>query len=507
MLEMRGIRKRYGAIQANDGIDLKVDAGRILGLLGENGSGKSTLMKVLFGVVKPDSGTIRFRERALVNHTPREAIAAGIGMIHQHFMLVDAMTVLENVLLGWKSGAPVRRSEVADRIRKTSADFGLDLQPDALIADLSFGHRQRVEIVKALLEGADLLVLDEPTSNLSPPEIKSLLGILRKLADQGRAIIFITHKLGEVFDVCDEVVVLRDGKVTGKSAIAGATRKDLAHMMVGRDISVGLSRTDRKPGKEVLVARKLTWRDSAGRERLKEIDFTLHEGEILAVAGVDGNGQSDLVDVLAGLKLPSEGTIELDGKNITRATVSNRLRTGLAYIPVDRAATSLVAGMSIEENLGLRDFDQPPFRRGIWLDHRKFRERAKARIAEFSILARQPDMPVGMLSGGNQQKVVIAREIGREPRALIAFQATWGLDPGATRFVIDQVIAMRNRGGAVLYIASELDEVLMVGDRIGVMSNGRLIGVVPRQEVDLAQIGLMMAGGLDSPDANPTIKS
>jgi simple sugar transport system ATP-binding protein len=278
-------------------------------------------------------------------------------------------------------------------------------------------------------------------------------------------------------------------------------------MMVGRDVSVGLGRSEREPGKEVLVARKLTWRDSAGRERLKEIDFTLHEGEILAVAGVDGNGQSDLVDVLAGLKLASEGTIELDGKNITRATVSNRLRTGLAYIPVDRAATSLVAGMSIEENLGLRDFDQPPFRRGIWLDHRKFRERAKARISEFSILARQPDMPVGMLSGGNQQKVVIAREIGREPRALIAFQATWGLDPGATRFVIDQVIAMRNRGGAVLYIASELDEVLMVGDRIGVMSNGRLIGVVPRQEVDLAQIGLMMAGGLDNPDANPTIKS
>ena len=506
MLEMRDIRKRYGAIQANDGVSLTASGGRIVGLLGENGSGKSTLMKVLFGVVKPDSGSIRFRDQVLADHTPREAIAAGIGMIHQHFMLVEAMTVLENVLLGSKrTGAQVKRSEVADRIRKTSADYGLDLQPEAVVTDLSFGRRQRVEIVKALLEGADLLVLDEPTSNLSPPEIKSLLGVLRKLAEQGKAIIFITHKLGEVFDVCDEVVVLRDGKVAGKSLIAEATRKDLAHMMVGRDISVGLSRTDRQPGKEVLVARKLTWKDSTGRERLKEVDLSLREGEILAVAGVDGNGQSDLVDVLAGLKLPSEGSIELDGRDITRARVGNRLKAGLAYIPVDRAATSLVAGMTIEENLGLRDFDRPPYRRGIWLNHRELREQARAKIAEFSILARNPDLPVRTLSGGNQQKVVIAREIGRNPRALIAFQATWGLDPGATRFVIDQMIAMRNRGGAVLYIASELDEVLMVGDRIGVMSNGRLIGVVPRQEVDLALIGLMMAGGHD--DGASAIKS
>jgi len=504
MLEMRDIRKRYGAIQANDGISLTATGGRIVGLLGENGSGKSTLMKVLFGVVKPDSGSIRFRDQVLANHTPREAIAAGIGMIHQHFMLVEAMTVLENVLLASKRTG-VQRSEVADRIRKTSADYGLDLQPEAVVADLSFGRRQRVEIVKALLEGADLLVLDEPTSNLSPPEIKSLLGVLRKLAGQGKAIIFITHKLGEVFDVCDEVVVLRDGKVAGKSLIAEATRKDLAHMMVGRDISVGLSRTDRQPGKEVLVARKLTWKDSTGRERLKEVDFSLHEGEILAVAGVDGNGQSDLVDVLAGLKPANEGSIELDGRDITRATVGNRLKAGLAYIPVDRAATSLVAGMTIEENLGLRDFDRSPYRRGIWLNRREFREQARAKIAEFSILARNPDMPVRTLSGGNQQKVVIAREIGRNPRALIAFQATWGLDPGATRFVIDQMIAMRNRGGAVLYIASELDEVLMVGDRIGVMSNGRLIGVVPRQEVDLARIGLRMAGGHD--DVASAIKS
>jgi simple sugar transport system ATP-binding protein len=498
MLEMRGIKKHYGAIQANDGIDLTVMPGRIVGLLGENGSGKSTLMKVLFGMVKPDSGTILFKGQELCNHTPRDAINAGIGMIHQHFMLVDAMTVLENVMLGWKrTGLRVQRNQVAQEIRRTSATYGLDLEPKAVVGDLPFGHRQRVEIVKALLGGADLLILDEPTSNLSPPEINSLLEVLRRIAEQGRGVIFITHKLGEVFDLCEEVVVLRDGKVAGKSPIAAATRRDLAHMMVGRDVSSGLERTDRKAGPEVLVVRQLTLRDSSGRERLRDINFSLREGEILAVAGVDGNGQTDLVDTLAGLKIPSAGAVTMDGREITRATVANRLRAGLGYIPVDRATTSLVPGMTIGENIGLRDFDHPPYRRGICLDRRVFREQAGAKIAKFGILARDPDTPVQTLSGGNQQKVVLAREIGREPRVLIAFQATWGLDPGATRFVIDQVIATRNRGGAVLYISSELDEVLMVGDRVGVMSNGRLLGVVPRDEVDLGQIGLMMAGGCD----------
>jgi ABC-type uncharacterized transport system ATPase subunit len=495
MLEMHGINKRYGAIRANEGIDLRVAAGRIVGLLGENGSGKSTLMKVLFGMVKPDAGTIRFKGEILSDHTPREAIRAGIGMIHQHFMLVDAMTVVENVMLGWsRAGTWLRTEQVAEQIRQTSKTYGLELNPGALVSDLPFGHRQRVEIVKALLRGAELLILDEPTSNLSPPEISGLLEVMRRIAQQGRAIIFITHKLGEVFDICDEVVVLRDGRVVGRSPIANATRSGLAHMMVGREVSSGLIRIDRRAGPEVLVVRDLGLRDSSGYQRLHDINLTLREGEILAIAGVDGNGQTDLVDVLAGLKFPTTGTITLSGRNLTRTAVSDRLAAGLAYIPVDRGTTGLVPGMTIEENLGLRDFNFPPLRRGVWLDHGSFRKEAKSKMSEFGILASSPDAPVQTLSGGNQQKVVVAREIGRKPRVLIACQATWGLDPGATRFVIDQVIALRNRGGAVLYISSELDEVLMLGDRIGVLSNGRLLGVVPRTEVDITQIGLIMAG-------------
>lgn len=495
MLEMRGISKRYGAVQANDGIDLEVSSGRVLGLLGENGSGKSTLMKVLFGMVKPDRGTIRFKERLLFNHNPREALGSGIGMIHQHFMLVEAMTVLENVMLGWsRAGTWLQRGEIAELIRQTSATYGLELEPEALVSELPFGHRQRVEIVKALIRGAELLILDEPTSNLSPPEVNNLLTIMRRVAEQGRAIVFITHKLGEVFDVCDEVVVLRDGRVVGKLAIADATRSELARLMVGRDLGTGVHRSNEAAGSEVLTMRGVGLRDSAGRDRLHGIDLSLRAGEIVALAGVDGNGQTELMEVLAGLKHPTSGTITLNGRDLTRATVTEHLASGLAYIPVDRANTSLVAGMTVEENLGLRDFNRPPFRRGFWLNHRAFRQQAKTKISEFRIVASAPDIPVQTLSGGNQQKIVIAREIGRNPKVLIAFQATWGLDPGATRFVIDEIIALRNRGGAVLYISSELDEVLALGDRIGVISDGHIRGIGLRSQVDITAIGLMMAG-------------
>jgi ABC-type uncharacterized transport system ATPase subunit len=507
MLEMRGINKRYGSIRANDGIDLTVPAGRIVGLLGENGSGKSTLMKVLFGMVKPDAGTIRFRGEILSNHTPRQAINAGIGMIHQHFMLVDAMTVLENIMLGWsRAGRWLQKDRVAEQVRQTSATYGLDLNPEAVISDLPFGHRQRVEIVNALLRGAELLILDEPTSNLSPPEITSLLAIMQRIAKQGRAIIFITHKLGEVFGVCDQVVVLRDGRVVGVSPIARATRSDLAQLMVGRKLNTDLSRIDRADGPEVLLVQGLGLTDASGRQRLDDINLSLREGEILAVAGVDGNGQTDLVDALAGLKFPTTGTITLNGRNLTRMSVTDRLAAGLAYIPVDRGTTGLVGAMTIAENLGLRDFGRRPWRRGFWLDRESFRKQAEARMSEFRILASNPDTPVQALSGGNQQKVVVAREIGRRPRLLVAFQATWGLDPGATRFVIDQIMTLRNRGGAVLYISSELDEVLMLGDRIGVMSGGRLLGVMPRAEIDITQIGLMMAGSGSEPAKRSRIR-
>jgi general nucleoside transport system ATP-binding protein len=495
MLEMEGICKRYGAVRANEGVNLSAAPKQIVGLLGENGSGKSTLMKILYGMVRPDAGAIRFKGQALSGHAPRDAIRAGIGMIHQHFMLVEAMTVVENVMLGWeKAGAWLQEREVAELIRSTSQEYGLDLDPQAVVGDLSFGKRQRLEIVKALLRGAELLVLDEPTSNLSPPEVTALLRVMQRIASDNRSIIFITHKMGEVFEVCHEVTVLRDGKIAGRCRTPETTRNELARMMVGREFGSATPRLERVSGPTVLEVNRITLEDGSGLKRLDEVSFSVREGEILAVAGVDGNGQTELVEVLAGLQKPTAGSVTLGGQNITNKSVSERLKAGLAYIPVDRSTTSLVPGMTIAENLGLRDFGEPPLRRGLRLNHPAFQSRAITRMAEFGIRGDGPKATVSTLSGGNQQKVVIAREIGRKPRALIAFQATWGLDPGATRFVIEQILALRDSGGAVLYLSSDLEELLGIGDRIGVLANGRLTGIVPRAEANPAEIGLLMAG-------------
>jgi simple sugar transport system ATP-binding protein len=495
MLKMRGISKTYGAVRANRNIDLDVAVGRIVGLLGENGSGKSTLMKVLFGIVAPDAGTVEFKGHPLAGHSPGKAIAAGIGMVHQHFTLVDAMTVTENVMLGWdRAGRWLRPNAIAALVRETSATYGLALDPDAIVGDLPHGQRQRVEIMKAILRGAELLILDEPTSNLSPPEIRGLLDVMRRLREQGRSVIFISHKLDEVLDVCDDIVVLRDGEVTGRRSAAGATKSDLANMMVGRDVTAALVKNDRAPGAAVLHVVKLGRRDANGVERLRDISFSIRAGEILAVAGVDGNGQSDLVDALAGLASITEGGIDLAGEDITHQSVSERLSAGLSYIPVDRATTSLVPAMSVADNLALREFDRAPFARGGWLQQSAFADHARERIGHFGIRTAGPGAPARTLSGGNQQKIVVAREIGRRPKVLIAFQPTWGLDPGAMRFVIDQMLALREAGGAILYLSSSLDEVLMLGDRIAVMHGGRLSLPVDRKDADIGEIGLMMAG-------------
>src|SRR5580704_12843123 len=386
MLEMQGICKRYPAVAANENINLSVAHAQIVGLLGENGSGKSTLMKILFGMVRPDSGTIRFKGETLSGHAPRDAIRAGIAMIPQHFMLVEAMTVVENVMLGWeKAGRWLQEREVARLIRSTSQEYGLDLDPGALVGDLSFGKRQRLEIVKALLHGAELLVLDEPTSNLSPPEVTALLAVMRRIAGDSRSIIFITHKLAEVFEICEEVTVLRDGKNVDSCRTLDTTRNDLAMMMVGREFASPTPRVERTLGAKVMEVNGLTRQESSGFQRLDDVTFSIREGEILAIAGVDGNGQTELVEVIAGLQKPTSGRVALDGRDITKKGVTDRLRAGLAYIPVDRTTTSLVLGMSVAENLGLRDFAQPPLRRGLRLNHAAFRSRAIARISEFAI--------------------------------------------------------------------------------------------------------------------------
>jgi len=508
LLRMHGICKDYGPIRANRGIELTVAQGQIVGLLGENGAGKSTLMKILFGIVRPDAGKITFKGRELSGHTPRDAIAAGIGMIHQHFMLVDAMTVTENVMLAWKSTAKrLRPLQCAELIRNASRIYGLEVDPDAKVGELPYGRRQRVEIVKAIICGADLLVLDEPTSNLSPPEVARLLDVMRQLRNQGKSIVFISHKLGEILDVCDDVVVLRDGQVIARCSASTATKAGLAQMMVGREVPTTSERPERAPGPEVLVLERLSRRDEAGIERLRDVTLSLRAGEILAIAGVDGNGQADLVDVIAGLKAPDQGCIMLNGRDITHASVRARLAAGISYIPVDRANTSLVPGMSVEDNLALREFDRPPLSRNGVLDSTAFRSFATSRMAHFGISAAGPGAPVRTLSGGNQQKIVLAREIGRNPQVLVAYQPTWGLDPGATRFVIDQVLALRESRGAVLYISAELEEVLMLGDRIAVICNGRLSEAVRREQLDVTEIGLMMAGAAHTWRARDTVRA
>lgn len=495
MLEMKDIHKSYGQVHANRGIDLSVPVGRIVGLLGENGSGKSTLMKVLLGAVRADAGTIRFKGRTLTGHTPRDAIAAGIGMIYQHVMLVDAMTAAENIVLGWSGTGPVlSRPAIAALVRETSAAHGLDVDPDAVVGGLSHGQRQRVEITKVLMRGVDLLVLDEPTSNLSAPEIERLLTLMRQLRARGKSVVFISHKLGEILDVCDEVVVLRDGAVVGRSETAGVSRDELARMMVGRDLAAPLERAASAPGTELLRAEGLALRDETGVDRLRGIDLTLRAGEILGVAGIDGNGQRELAEVLAGSRRPDRGRVLLGGRDITSAPVGERIRAGIAYVPVDRATTSLVPAMSVEDNLALRDIDQPPLSHRGWIDRTAVRARARARMERFGIRAAGPQAPARTLSGGNQQKIVVAREIGRSPRVLVAIQPTWGLDPGAARFVTEEILALRDAGGAVLFVSTELEEVLALGDRITVIHDGRLTEPVPRATADITAIGLAMAG-------------
>jgi ABC-type uncharacterized transport system ATPase subunit len=490
LLEMRGIVRCFGNLRANDNIDLDVRSGEILGLLGENGSGKSTLMKVLFGMLAPDAGSINFRGRRLAGHTPRDAMAAGVAMIHQHFMLIDAMTVTENVMLGWpEAGRVLRRAEMSARVREASRRFGLDLDPDAQVSTLPLGRRQRVEILKAILRDAELLVLDEPTSNLAPAEVADLLVILRRLRAQQKGIVFISHKLPEILEVCDNVVVLRAGQVAGRAPVAGASRGQLAEMMIGRDISKPRdAASSRPPGAVRLAVQDLS---AVG---LSALTFEVRGGEILGVAGVDGNGQIELVETLAGSRRARGGAITLDGRDITQSSVAERVKRGLAYIPADRAHTALVRDMSIAENLMLRDSRRPPYGKGPFLTRGSATAKARALMADYDIRAPDPQFVAKRLSGGNQQKIVIARELDRKPAVLVAHQAAWGLDPGATHFVLDRVMALRDAGAAIIYISSELEEVLTISDRIAVIAAGGFAGVVPRSQVDMRQIGLWMAG-------------
>lgn len=496
LLEMRGISKSYGSVRANRGINFTVQPGQIVGLLGENGSGKSTLMKVLFGMVRADEGAIVYRGRELDAGSPKAALQAGIAMIHQHFTLVEAMTVSENLMLGWSArGGPwLDHAAMAGQVLDAAQRYGLDIDPAARVERLALGEKQRIEILKAILRGAGLLILDEPTSILSPPEIARLLEFLQRFRAEGHSVVFITHKLGEVLAVADEIVVLRDGEVVGTTPAAGATRESLARMMVGRELAAPAERRSATPGAVRLKVEALAARDNNGAERLKDASFELRAGEVLALAGIDGNGQGELANTLAGLAAPLRGRIFLDGVDITAGGAAARLEAGIAYIPADRSGTSLVQGMSIEDNLMLRDISRRPFSVAGRIDRQATGRAARERMRDFDVRAASPAAAARTLSGGNQQKVALARELSRQPQVVIAFQPTWGLDPGATRFVMESLLKLRDQGAAVLYISSELEEVLAVGDRVGVLSDGRIVLLADRSEADIERIGLAMAG-------------
>ncbi|HTW98048.1 MAG TPA: ABC transporter ATP-binding protein [Acidimicrobiales bacterium] len=495
-LELDSITKRFGALVANDEVSLTVEPGEIHALLGENGAGKSTLMNVLFGLLHADSGEVCLDGTPVRFADPGAAVRRGIGMVHQHFMLVPVFTVAENVVLGFEPTRPAglldRRRARAD-VRRLSSEFGLEVDPDAVVESLSVGVQQRVEILKALQRDAQLLILDEPTAVLTPQETEALFKIMRSLRASGRSILFITHKLKEVLEVADRITVMRLGRVVGSTTPAETDEASLAAMMVGRDVELVVHKEPASPGDAALELAGLTVVDERGVIVVDGVDLTVRGGEIVALAGVQGNGQTELAEAISGLRAVSAGSIRFGGSEVTRSSPRSRIRAGLAHVPEDRQEDGLVLGMTIAENLILDQYDRAPFARHGVLDLARVHDNGEAKIEEFDIRPAAAGLAVGTLSGGNQQKVIVARELSRPVKVLLASQPTRGLDVGSIEYVHKRIVAARDEGAAVLIVSSELDEVLALGDRIAVMYRGRITGIVT-PDVGREAIGLMMAG-------------
>jgi simple sugar transport system ATP-binding protein len=493
---MVGITKAFPGVVANDGIDLEVRRREIHGILGENGAGKTTLMNICYGLLQPDGGHIEFDGVPTPIRSPKDAVAHGIGMVHQHFMLVPNMTVAENVALGLRSERPPLSSlrAVAERVRELSRRHGLKVDPEDRVEDLSVGMQQRVEILKLLYRGAELLVLDEPTAVLTPPEWAELAQVLRSLVDEGKAAIFITHKLDEMLSVADRCTVLRDGAVVGTLEVRSATKPALARMMVGRDVVLRVERPPSNPGEPVLEVEDLSLVTARDRRILDGISFRIRGGEILGVAGVDGNGQHELVEVLTGLRPPTSGTIRMDGVPIPALDPSTFAGLGGAVIPEDRQHQALALDLSVEENLLMREIGREPFSHRGLLAPKAIRGRSWELIHRYHIRTPHPMVRIRQLSGGNQQRVVLARELHRRPRFLIAAQPTRGLDVGAMEDVYRQLLEHRAAGGATLLISAELDEILSLSDRVAVIHGGRFLRTMEAAEVETDALGMLMAG-------------
>ena len=493
-LRLVDVTKRFPGVTANDRVSFEVARGEVLALLGENGAGKSTLMNVVYGLYQPDEGHIEVGGQRVEIRSPQRAMELGIGMVHQHFMLVPDMTVAENVALG-PSGAPglTRLQAVSDRIDELSARFGLRVDPRAVVETLTLGERQRVEIVKMLYGGADILILDEPTAALTPLEWQDLAAFLRSLVDQGTSVVFITHKLDELLFVADRCTVLRDGAVVGTLPIAEADKPTLARLMVGRDVTLRVERPQVTPGPAVLEVRGLTV-EQDGRRVLDELTFDVRAGEIFGVAGVGGNGQRELVDALIGLGRPTGGEVLLDGRRLDGCGPRAFADAGGAVIPEDRHEDAVAVDLSVLDNLLAKEFCGPRFSRRGLIDLAAARRHCEGLVDEYGVKTPGLDVPIRQLSGGNQQRAVLARELSRDPRLVIAAQPTRGLDVGAMEFVYERLNETKRAGGAILLLSIELDEVLSLADRIAVIVEGRFLRILDAAQADPQTIGLLMAG-------------
>jgi len=502
-ISLSGITKRFPGVVANDDVTLDVEAGTVHALLGENGAGKTTLMNVLYGLYEPDAGTVEVGGQVRDFDSPRDAIDAGIGMIHQHFMLVDPMTVAENVVLGneprkW-GGLRVDQAAAREAVRSLCDTYGFDVDPDARIEDVSVGVQQRVEILKALYRGADVLVLDEPTAVLTPQEVEDLFDVLAELTAEGKTIIFITHKLGEALRAADDVTVLRDGENVGSLPAADATREQLAELMVGREVVLDIDVTDGDPGETVLGVDGLTVTDADGIDRVDDVSLDVRAGEVYGIAGVDGNGQAELVEAVTGMRVPEAGSVRFDGRDVTRASRRDHIESGMAYVPEDRHERGLVMDFDLVANGILGSQHSEEFSDGGRINWPRARDHADDVVDTYDVRPGDPDANAVSLSGGNQQKFIVGREFERDPDLVVATHPTRGVDIGSTEFIRERLLDLRDEGKAVLLVSSKLDEVTSLSDRLAVMYEGELVDEVDPDEVTDEELGLLMAG--QHPDA------